>query len=197
MSVAKAGSANRSSKFRGANDFYKTPPEATWALVKLGILPKLVWEPACGDGALARVLFAAGHEVVCSDLVDRGYGIAPFDFLKTDKLLAPAIVTNPPFSHANEFVCHSLDLGADLVAMFLSVKFLAGAKRYEMLHLHRPPAEMHVFIERVKFFSGDVAEADQPGWNTEDFAWFVWRRQHASQTTVGWLRRDGNSGVCG
>jgi hypothetical protein len=35
-----------------------------------------IWEPACGDGAMSRELAAAGHTVISTDLVDRGYGEA-------------------------------------------------------------------------------------------------------------------------
>jgi len=33
-----------------------------------------IWEPACGDGAISRVLEAAGYQVISTDLIDRGYG---------------------------------------------------------------------------------------------------------------------------
>lgn len=189
--------AQSSRAFRGDHDFYRTPAEATWALAKLGLLPTRVWECACGDGAMARVLATAGHDVVATDLIDRGFGEAPVDFLAQTALRAPAVVTNPPFKHANRFARHALDLGAETVALFLSIKFLAGGARYEMLHRSDPPHSILVFIDRVKFFSGDHAEADQPGWNTEDFAWFVWRRGNTEAPRVLWTKRDGNAGLFG
>src|SRR5262249_24298803 len=61
-----------------------------------------IWEPACGRGAIANVLRAHGHSVVCTDLVDYAadpaaiYGV---DFLKTTELPpgVTCILTNPPF----------------------------------------------------------------------------------------------------
>ena len=56
-----------------------------------------IWEPACGDGAIARVLERAGHRVIATDLIDRGYGEAGVDFLTTAEPRARHIVTNPPY----------------------------------------------------------------------------------------------------
>lgn len=184
---------NRGSKFRGEADFYPTPPGATWALARLGVLPRRVWEPACGDGAMARVLAAAGYEVVATDLHDRGFGESPVDFLTERELRAPAIVTNPPFALADDFVAHAMDLGAETIAMFLRLKYLEGARRQERIYRRGGLAAVHVFIERVKFFSGEVAREEQPGWNTEAFAWFLWRRGHNAPAEIGWVSRDTRS----
>lgn len=183
------GSVNRASKWRGANDFYPTPKGAIVALRDLGILPERVWEPACGNGAISKVLELSGHAVVSTDLCDYGFGEAGVDFLLEPRLRAPAIVTNPPFHIANEFVDHALRMDPEIACFFLRLKFLEGRRRYEMLMKNRPPAEVHVFIERVKFFSGDHAEAEQPGWNTEAFAWFVWRRGVVSSPRIHWISR--------
>ena len=56
-----------------------------------------IWEPACGDGAISKVLAEAGYQVVSTDLIDRGYGAGGQDFLKSDKPLAKNIITNPPY----------------------------------------------------------------------------------------------------
>jgi hypothetical protein len=194
---ARPGSTNRASIYRGEDDFYPTPPSATWALCQLGILPEKVWEPACGDGAMARVLEQNGHHVVASDLRPRGYGEADVDFLTATELRAPAIVTNPPFKLADEFVLHALSLGPDVAAFFLRLKFLEGRRRYDRLLATQPPTEIHVFIERVKFFAGETPAANQPGWNTEAFAWFIWRRDHQGPPTIGWISRDQDMGAFG
>lgn len=192
---AVPGSVNRASKFRGADDYYPTPAGATWALCRLGVLPRRVWEPACGGGAMSRVLQAAGHDVVSTTLTPRGFGETDVDFLECKTLRAPAIVTNPPFNLADQFVAHALALGADMTAFFLRLKYLEGRKRFELVYRQHPPAAVYVFIERVKFFAGDVAKADQPGWNTEAFAWFIWRAGHVGPPILGWLSRDNNEGV--
>ena len=59
---------------RQDRDFYPTPAWPTEALLRWVRLPNGIWEPCCGDGAMARVLESQGHRVVGTDLVDRGYG---------------------------------------------------------------------------------------------------------------------------
>ena len=52
------------------NDLYETPELATLALLRAEPLPRKIWEPACGPGAIVRVLRDAGHRVIATDLID-------------------------------------------------------------------------------------------------------------------------------
>ena len=119
MSRAKPGSVNRASKFRGEDDYYKTPPDAVWPLLSTGHIPQHFWECACGDGAISRIAVQAGHDVVSTNLIDYGYGEAPVDFLKTEERRSDTILTNPPFSLADEFLEHAWALGVNDVFMLL------------------------------------------------------------------------------
>jgi hypothetical protein len=92
------------------DDLYETPECATLALLQVECLPRRIWEPAAGRGAIVHVL-RAQHEVVASDLIDYG---EPTHFSRRDFLLehkAPqdceCILTNPPFKLAEQFVAHA------------------------------------------------------------------------------------------
>jgi len=53
------------------NDLYETPEVATLALLRARTrFPRTIWEPACGTGAIVRVLRDAGHRVI-ADRSDR------------------------------------------------------------------------------------------------------------------------------
>ncbi len=52
------------------NDLYETPEVATLALLRVETLPRTIWEPACGPGAIVRRLCDAGHRVIATDLID-------------------------------------------------------------------------------------------------------------------------------
>jgi hypothetical protein len=98
---------------RREHDFYPTEPEATLALLAkershIAAHP-VVWEPACGDGAMAKLL---PGKVIATDLVDRGYGEPGCDFIKQPRR-AGAIVTNPPFKLAKAFIEHAFILDID------------------------------------------------------------------------------------
>ena len=94
-------------------DLYETPPVATEALLRVEQIPQRIWEPAAGRGAIVRVLRDAGHTVIASDLIDYDFPLNTVgDFLKTTAMPAgcQAILTNPPFRWAEEFVAHALKL---------------------------------------------------------------------------------------
>jgi hypothetical protein len=93
---------------RETHDFYPTWPAATKALLSVERFDGPIWEPACGDGAMSKVLEEAGYEVISTDLIDRGYGEGGRDFLMEWQPRAPNIVTNPPFRWAIEFVDRAL-----------------------------------------------------------------------------------------
>lgn len=80
------GASNHTDKERESNDFYATDPIAIDKLVKVIQLPRKVWECACGTGCLSDRLMDFGHEVISTDLVDRGYGKVR-DFLETAERL--------------------------------------------------------------------------------------------------------------
>jgi hypothetical protein len=84
---------------RQDRDFYPTPARVTEALLSRIRLPDGIWEPCCGDSAMARVLESHNHRVIGTDLVDRGYGEVGRDFLAETGLPdgVTAIVTNPPY----------------------------------------------------------------------------------------------------
>ena len=108
--------------FRGPEgpDFYPTPEWATHALIGNETFEEEIWEPACGDGTMVRVLRDTGRPVDASDLFDRGYGEVGVDFLKSDRKVR-ILVTNPPYNSAEGFVEAGLrQSGRKLVSPFAS-----------------------------------------------------------------------------
>jgi hypothetical protein len=84
-------------------DFFPTPPWATFALIENEKFSGEIWECACGDGTMSRVLAETGQPVRSTDLYDRGFGESGVDFL-TSQSRADNIVTNPPYNCAEQFV---------------------------------------------------------------------------------------------
>ena len=71
--------------------------------VETFIRNKPIWECACGDGAMAKVLERNGYKVFGTDTKPRGYGYKR-DFLWFGECFWPSIVTNPPFNLSNAFI---------------------------------------------------------------------------------------------
>jgi hypothetical protein len=172
------------------HDLYETPACAVEALLKVETLPEIVWEPACGPGAIVRVLQAGGHQVVATDLVDYGLQGARsgIDFLNYPfpKTMPKAIVTNPPFSIATEFATRAVAL-APKVCLLLRINFLASTKRTALLersHL----ARVHIFRNRLPMMHRDGWKGAKTGSNV-DHAWFVFDRSHigpAQLNRISW-----------
>lgn len=179
------------SEDREKDDFYPTPEPATRALLAAEAFGPSIWEPACGDGAISRVLEAAGHSVVSTDLVDRGYGTPRVDFLMEQRLLAPHIVTNPPFKFAQQFVEKALNLGADKVAMLLRLAWLEGIERKKLFE-STPLSRVHVASKRLLMARGGVDEGHGGG-SMIAFAWFVWDRSHDGPPELAWFDWKGHA----
>lgn len=175
---------------REAGDFYPTPAWVTECLLNSVALRGPIWEPCCGDGALAKVLSAAGHAVVASDLVDRGFGRGGVDLLQASQMPdgCRALVTNPPYgdggSHARAsksstqmlaFTEHTIRLARQAqgqLALLVRFQWIAG-KRVASLLSDAPLTSVIVLTRRIRWF--DHGKATKTGqhhhaWIFFDFA---------------------------
>jgi hypothetical protein len=166
-------------------DCYGTPPVAVGALLRVERLPRRLWEPAAGRGAIVNVLRAAGHEVIASDIADYGEPthFAGRDFLVETKLPngVGAIITNPPYKIVEPFVAHALDL-CPLVIMLLRLAFLESERRCGILE-GRGLARVHVFRKRLPMMHRDSWQGRKAN-SGMAFAWFVWARGYTGRTTI-------------
>ena len=188
MAGLASGTGNKAAPLNERkDDLYESPPEAVTALLRVEKLPQVIWEPACGPGVIVRTLRAAGHVVHSSDLVDYAspdqdhHG---WDFLSERKvpMWTEAIVTNPPFKNAGEFVAHALEL-CPRVVMLLRLAFLESQKRTAILdsgHL----ARVHVFRKRLPMMHRHGWDGPTNSNSGMAFAWFVWDRNHQGPTEL-------------
>lgn len=164
------------------HDLYETPEVATRALIKYEPLPHRIWEPACGRGAIARVLCGAGHFVHATDLIDYGeVGTGGCDFFAYSE--APTglecIVTNPPYKLATEFVAHGLKL-CPLVIVLCRLAFIEGVKRQSIM----TKCEMiYAFANRLPMMHRDGWEGPKSS-SAMAFAWFVFNARHRGDITL-------------
>ena len=159
---------------RQKDDWYPTPPSATAALLSREKFGKTIWEPAAGDGAIAKVCEKAGYDVLASDLNDYGYmdALANVDFLLEPERAADHIITNPPYKLAQEFIQKAIDLGCTKHAWLLRLAFLKAASGTGVCLLAtRLP--IYVFSHRLTMIRGDHDESWY-GSGKMAFAWFVW-----------------------
>lgn len=165
-------------------DFFPTPAWATHALIENEAFEGEIWESACGDGAMSKVLEKTGRPVRSSDLYERGYGEAGIDFLASDQI-ADNIVTNPPYNAAEAFVRNGVRLSRRKFALLLRLAFLEGANRANTIFAETPPSRVWVFSERITFYP---AGAVRQGSGTTAYAWFVWDKDAPSGTELKWFK---------
>ena len=166
------------------DDCYETPPEATKALIQSEHLPHRILEPACGPGAIVKVLRDAGHYVVATDLVDYGCpeSQSGVDFLMEYRLQeeVDAIVTNPPFKIADDFVRKGLELCPSVIIL-QRLMFLEGKGRSDIIDGHL--VRIHVFRNRLPMmhragWSGKSTSSMAP------YAWFIFSREKSGPTLL-------------
>ena len=150
-------------------DFYPTPSWVTECLLQHVELRGPVWEPCCGDGAIAKVMAARGYEVVATDLADHGYGRGGVDVFQMPQLPdgCRALVTNPPYGDGGSvrhdrthglklraFTRHALHLAeraGGQLALLVRFQWIAG-QRVAALLSSAPLAAVIVLTRRIRWF---------------------------------------------
>lgn len=173
---------------RKPSDVYPTPVDGTESIIPLiqemskafeeihGRPIRRIWEPACGDGRLARVLEWHGYEVISTDIREySGYGQGGIDFLNHDPLIdfgwdigeIDMVITNPPFSLSVEFVRKALTV-TPWVIMLVKQNYYNTQNRYGFFKDKRP----NFFLPltwRLAFLEEERGKSP-----LMDCAWAVW-----------------------
>ena len=180
------GASNHSVETRADHDYYATDPRAMELLLEHERFSENVWECACGEGHLSRVLTEHGYRVSSTDLIDRGYGMSGVDFLTYTDSVDADIVTNPPYKYAKEFAEHAVELVTDghKVAMFLRLSFLEGKSRRELFDRYPPK---HIYVSSGRLLCAKNGDFDSGGGGAVAHAWFVWEKGFQGEPTVRWI----------
>ena len=168
-----------SQEIQNSLEFYSSDL-ATQELLKKECFGGTLWECACGDGAISKVLIDNGYDVYSSDLIDRGYG-EQLDFLQSDKKV-DNIITNPPFNLSTEFTLHALKLARKKIIMLNKLSFLEGIKRNKEIFSKNKLQNVYVFSKRLNFrkYSGEMN-------GLMAFAWFVFNQDYEGNAQLQWI----------
>lgn len=174
-------------------DYFPTPPWATRALCEwlfksaFAARDDDAWEPACGEGHMARPLGEYFNRVYASDVHDYGYGEV-IDFLWKHERQAHWIITNPPFNLAQQFALSGIERAHAGVALLVRTAWLDGGasadSRFRSLFLPYPPSAILQFCDRVPMVKGRL---DKDVSTATAYCWVVWVKHWARGTHFHWL----------
>lgn len=183
-SVGKNFSGNNVTGLRRRSDFYETPYSLTELFLdnaRLGVEKDgRVLEPACGHGAITKVLSQKGYSNVTSYDIESGT-----DFLDEDRRF-DFIITNPPFSLAKEFIEKAIET-APRFAFLLPLSYLHGKERYEKFYRNDDLLKsVHVFT-RYPLLGEPLRDDGKFRTGMMVYAWFLFDVAKYGAPTIHWL----------
>lgn len=191
-------------------EYFPTPPWAARALceflaAELGEPLDVLrcWEPACGEGHLAKGLRDYFEIVRETDVAhyDPDHGICDFVDRGARQFEADWIITNPPFALGEQFVQLANERTRRGCAMFVRSAFAESGERYHTLFSpdERPAYEL-VFCERVVLLKGRLIQSGKPDpFNLDEdgkpkrassataYSWLIWLPGN-HDTRKRWIR---------
>tara|TARA_Y100000748_G_scaffold251050_1_gene216176 strand:+ start:3859 stop:4497 length:639 start_codon:yes stop_codon:yes gene_type:complete len=182
-------SANNATGKRKKSDFYETPYTLTRKFLDVEYFNKnsTVCEPACGGGAITRVLKehweddkVTAYDQETNFLWETG----EYDY----------IVTNPPFSIAFEFIQRAKLVAKSKFAFLLPLSYLHGKKRFDEIYSDRTYGLEKVYVfTRYPMLGESLREDGKYNTGMMVYAWYVWTNGYSGLPTVDWL--DNNEDV--
>lgn len=179
--IGKNFSANNLGQ-RRKGDFYETPYSLTEQLLDVESFQESspILEPACGNGAITRVLTRRGFETVEAYDADRDFFLERRTF--------PQIITNPPFSKALAFILKAKSQCSNRFAFLLPLSYLHGKERLDRVYRDRsfPLARIHVFC-RYPMLGDPLREDGRYRTGMMVYAWFVWEKGWTDAPSLHWI----------
>ena len=182
-------SANNATGKRRKSDFYETPYTLTRKFLDVEYFNKnsTVCEPACGGGAITRVLKehweddkVTAYDQETNFLWERG----DYDY----------VITNPPFSLAFEFIQRAKLVAKSKFALLLPLSYLHGKKRFDEIYSDRSYGLEKVYVfTRYPMLGEALREDGKYNTGMMVYAWYVWTNGYSGQPIIDWL--DNNEDV--
>lgn len=201
MAGLLTGNKTASKATRG-DDFYASPYAALPPLLVAEgrRLPRVIWEPACGNGALVIPLRNRSFDVHATDINNWGcpkseggvdftgeVGAAHGEILRACHGDGFGILTNPPFGIIEEFVERAVKM-APYVALLCRLAFLESEGRMNWWR--------QVGLRRVHLISERLPMMHRHGYNGPKlsnagmcFCWFIFEpgKRPVNQVPIRWI----------
>lgn len=173
--------SGNTNKLRSKADFYQTPYALTRRLLEVEKFEGRILEPSCGAGAITAILKEAGYkDITAYDLMLDGK-----DFLAETRKF-DAIITNPPFSLAKEFILKACEV-APRFAFLLPLSYLQGQARYNEIWSAREILEKIYIFTRYPSLSAEIRPDGKYETAMMAYAWYIFDTRHKGVASIHWL----------
>jgi len=175
---------------RNKNDLYQTPYKMSEALLEYEYFFKdySVLEPAAAEGAIVKILQKYNFKNIYSyDISDSSRR----DFLE-EKDKYYQIITNPPFSKANEFIIKAKEICEYKFAFLMKLNYLQGQYRYENIFNvcdNFPLTKIYIFT-RMPTLTNEIREDGKYTTGMQAMAWYIWDKKNCdciSEPVIKWI----------
>lgn len=178
--------SGNTNKKRSKSDFYQTPYNITRRLLEVEKFEGRILEPACGAGAITAILKEAGYEDVTA--YDKEGLFGGKDFLAETRKF-DAIITNPPFSLAKEFILKACEV-APRFAFLLPLSYLQGQARYSEIWSASEILEKVYIFTRYPLLSAQIRPDGKYETGMMVYAWYIFDTRHKGAPTIRWIDND-------
>ena len=180
------GASSHALEEREVNDYYATDPKAAEWLLELEPELDNIWECACGEGHISKVLQEYGYNVKSSDLIDRGFGEVQ-DFLTCTATFNGDILTNPPFKLADKFIRHSMTLlekEGNKAIFLLKVQFLESKQRKSLFE--EMPFK-YLIVNSERQLCAKNGEFEKYTSTAQCYCWFIFEKGYEGLPQILWV----------
>jgi hypothetical protein len=178
MTKGKNFSCNNASGKRKKSDLYETPYCLTRELLDRITFTGTILEPACGNGAIVKILEEKGYTPTYYDIEK--------DFF-TETEYYDTIISNPPFSLAHEFIQKAKTVCRRFIFL-LPLSYLHGKKRYDEVWTDKlfPLSQIWVF-SRYPMLGEPLREDGKVNTGMVTYMFAEWTKFYTGKPVINWI----------
>ena len=173
---------------RKKSDFYETPYSMTEHVLNREHFDMnlSICEPACGDGAITKVLNQHWEGPITAYDAD-------VDFLLEEKQY-DYVITNPPFSLALEFINKAKVVAKRKFALLLPLSYLHGKRRYDNVYNDKEYGLKHVYVfTRYPLLGEPLRDDGKYRTGMMVYAWYIFENGYNKDPMIKWI--DNNDDI--
>lgn len=168
---------------RKKSDFYETPYSISRHLLNREVFDTnlTVCEPACGDGAIVNILKEKWDEnKITSYDIDKNF--------LNDSQQYDYIITNPPFSIAQDFIKQAKKLAKIKFAFLLPLSYLHGKKRHDEIYMDKSYGLEKIYVfTRYPMLGDKLREDGKYRTGMMVYAWYIFTNGYSDSPTIEWI----------